>query len=49
MTFLSGCGEKSFTDAEVPCGESEARACNCGGNTQNSYAYLADLLGETCQ
>ncbi len=48
LTFLSGCGNKSFTDAEVPCGESSARNCNCGGATQNSYRHLANLVGETC-
>jgi len=41
MTYLTGCGEKTFRDQDAPCGEDEARPCTCGGSTQNSYAYLA--------
>jgi cysteine-rich repeat protein len=45
MTYLSGCGPKGFTDADVPCGEFGARTCACGGITQNSYQSLLGLYG----
>jgi hypothetical protein len=45
MTFLFGCGPKSFTDADVSCGQFEARTCGCGGSTQNSYQTLLGLYG----
>jgi cysteine-rich repeat protein len=45
MTFLSGCGDKSFTDADAQCGEFQARACACGGSTQNSFQTLSGLYG----
>jgi hypothetical protein len=40
MTYLSGCGEKTFQDIDAPCGEFEARECYCGGFTQNSYQRI---------
>ena len=40
MTYLTGCGEKSFKDIDAECGEFEARECYCGGTTQNSYQAL---------
>jgi len=45
MTYLSGCGAKSFVDADAPCGESKKRACEDGAPTQNSYRKLVELLG----
>jgi hypothetical protein len=48
MTFLSGCGEKSFVDMDMQCGEYEARACDCGGTTQNSHQLLTERLGAAC-
>jgi hypothetical protein len=49
MTYLSGCAEpKSYVDMDVACGEFEARACQCGGNTQNSYQTIMDLAGPAC-
>jgi hypothetical protein len=51
MTFLSSCGpsvNKTFTDADVPCGEASARACTCGASTQNSFQYLTATLGAAC-
>jgi hypothetical protein len=48
MTFLANCGEKTFVDMDVECGEFEARACTCGGDTQNSYQTLLDLAGPAC-
>jgi hypothetical protein len=45
MTYLVGCGQKEFVDADKPCGEYEARACACGNDTQNTYEHLMDLFG----
>src|SRR5690606_14824245 len=36
---------KSFQDIDAPCGEYSARACSCGGNTQNSYQHIMDTFG----
>jgi len=41
MTYLTGCGEKTFRDVDAECGEDEPRECWCGGTTQNSYAHIA--------
>jgi hypothetical protein len=40
MTYLYGCGEKSFQPVAAPCGEYSARSCSCGGTTQNSVELL---------
>lgn len=45
MTYLWGCGRKSFVDVDAPCGEYQERGCACGGDTQNSYQYLMSVLG----
>lgn len=45
MTYLWGCGRKSFVDQDAPCGEYQERSCACGGDTQNSYQYLMSILG----
>jgi hypothetical protein len=45
MTYLGGCGAKSFVDKEAPCGEKKARACRGGLPTQNSYRRLMGILG----
>jgi hypothetical protein len=45
MTYLSNCGDKAFRDVDAMCGEFSARACRCGGTTQNSYRFLAGRLG----
>lgn len=45
MTYLRGCGAKSFVDKDVPCGEKKRRACHGGAPTQNSYRHLMTLLG----
>jgi hypothetical protein len=45
MTYLSGCGNKSFQNVAAPCGEYSNRACQCGGNTQNSVALLDQRVG----
>ncbi len=44
MTYLGGCGHKTFQDRTVSCGEYQARACMCSGQ-QNSYRVLLDRLG----
>lgn len=45
MTYLTGCGDKAFQDAWVPCGEFEPRQCGCADGTQNSVATMMDLFG----
>ncbi len=40
MTYLTGCGAKSFQDRDAACGEFSPRDCECGGATQNSYRML---------
>lgn len=45
MTYLSGCGDKSFQDVAASCGEYEPRECSCGGTTQNSVQMMFELLG----
>ncbi|MCH9683459.1 MAG: hypothetical protein K0V04_18625 [Deltaproteobacteria bacterium] len=45
MTYLSGCGPKTFQDIDAQCGEFSPRACDCGGATQNSYQHILDAFG----
>lgn len=45
MTYLSGCGDKTFRDFDAQCGEYSARACNCGRPSQNSVDVLIEKLG----
>lgn len=45
MTYLSGCGNKTFQDIDAQCGEFSPRQCSCGGNTQNSYQWIVDTWG----
>jgi hypothetical protein len=45
MTYLYGCGAKSFQDVDADCGEYSARECMCGGTTQNSVQTLLQILG----
>jgi hypothetical protein len=45
MTYLSGCGHKTFVDATAPCGERARRSCETGATTQNSFRRLVDVLG----
>lgn len=45
MTYLTGCGAKSFRDVDAPCGEMEPRPCECGGEMQNSYRRLMREFG----
>ncbi len=45
MTYLNGCGNKTFQNTNAQCGEYSARACQCGGSTQNSVQMLMDASG----
>lgn len=51
MTYLSGCGAKSFQDVAAPCGEDQARDCaqpgqyDCGYNQQNSVQLMTQRIG----
>ncbi len=45
MTYLSGCGQKTFQNTAAACGEYSNRACQCGGSTQNSVALLDQRIG----
>jgi hypothetical protein len=45
MTYLTGCGEKTFRDVNAQCGEYNPRACQCGGSTQNSHQLLLEMFG----
>lgn len=45
MTYLRGCGPKTFVDADAPCGESKKRTCEGGAKTQNSFRRLVEVLG----
>ncbi|MGE0867947.1 MAG: MYXO-CTERM sorting domain-containing protein [Kofleriaceae bacterium] len=45
MTYLDLGSAKRFQDESSACGESTARACACGGSTQNSVQYLLDTFG----
>jgi hypothetical protein len=45
MTYLDLGTSKRFQNQTAPCGELSARACACGGTTQNSYQYLLDMFG----
>ncbi len=52
MTYLNGCGEKNFVDANLSCAAVpsgttgwEPAACSCGGSTQNAFATLVSIFG----
>jgi MYXO-CTERM domain-containing protein len=45
MTYLNGCGNKTFQNVNASCGEYSARSCQCGGSTQNSHQVLLSRLG----
>lgn len=45
MTYLSGCGQKTFQDAYATCGEYEPRECSCERPSQNSVQLLYEKLG----
>ena len=45
MSYLTGCGPKTFQDKSAPCGEKKARQCGDGKAEQNSVARLTEVLG----
>lgn len=45
MTYLGGCGAKSFRDLNAQCGEFQPRACNCNRPSQNSVQIMIEKLG----
>jgi MYXO-CTERM domain-containing protein len=45
MTYLGGCGDKTFQNSERNCGEFEPRQCNCNRATQNSVRIMLEKLG----
>jgi hypothetical protein len=45
MTYLYGCGNKTFQDAPAQCGTSSAVACQCGSATQNTVQKLLANVG----
>lgn len=45
MTYLGGCGSKSFQDTYATCGEFEPRACSCDIPSQNSVQMMLERLG----
>jgi MYXO-CTERM domain-containing protein len=45
MTYLNGCGDKSFQDIDAQCGEFQQRACNCNRASHNSVQLLFEKLG----
>ncbi len=45
MTYLGGCGSKTFQDTDAQCGEYSPRQCNCNRATQNSVEVMLDKLG----
>lgn len=44
MTYLGGCGEKTFQDTWASCGEYSPRGCMCGAQ-QNTALHLLETLG----
>ncbi len=40
-------GDAAFLDAETPCGETEARTCQCGFPTENTFRQL-ELVTSQC-
>lgn len=45
MTYLNGCGAKTFQDVAAQCGEFEPRQCNCNRASHNSVQIMLDKLG----
>ncbi len=45
MTYLNGCGAKSFQDKAASCGTSRAVDCECGSRTQNTVQKLLSAVG----
>jgi len=48
MTYLdSGPSRKIFQNASGPCGEFNARSCQCGGSSMNSFAGILETFGSS--
>jgi hypothetical protein len=45
MSYMTPCGPRSFTNADLACGEHADRACEGGRPTQNSYVRLLEAIG----
>jgi hypothetical protein len=45
MSYLPFTGHRGFVDLDAPCGESQARACSCGRDSQNPVQILLEKLG----
>ncbi len=45
MSYLTGCGKKTFQNKDARCGEHKARDCGDGQPTQNSMRRLREVLG----
>ena len=45
MSYLQGCGTKSFVATALPCGEHDVRECVANRPSQNSQAQLLAVLG----
>jgi hypothetical protein len=45
MTYLEGCGPKTFQDIDAQCGEFSVSPCGCGNETQNSVQHLLGIFG----
>jgi hypothetical protein len=43
-TFQTACGDKTYVDGDLKCGENTDRTCFCGGTTQNSYQKMRAAL-----
>lgn len=45
MSYLQGCGKKTFVERTLACGEHEMRECVASRPGQNSAAHLLEVLG----
>lgn len=45
MSYLGGCGDKSFQNKSMRCGEWDARGCSTGDPRQNSHQRLVSAVG----
>jgi hypothetical protein len=45
MSYLTGCGNKTFQVEAAPCGERKPRVCGDGSATQSSVGRLLEVLG----
>jgi hypothetical protein len=45
MSYLTGCGSKSFRNEESPCGTFAPEPCLCGGSSRNSFQTMRSVVG----